>query len=339
MSHRNARYSGCPTCKFLHIRQSLKYTMNDIINECKNNDYDLPLLNQTYNVDTTKLNFKCKKHDTTYYQKISDHLQGKTGCKKCVFEKKHSSGVKTTMESMLEYCKQHNYDLPLPNQVYTNNTTKYQYRCPIHDLVYEQTWAKHRVGQGCPKCRYIKIAKARRLNINDVYEECKRNSYDLPVIDQKYCHSSIPIKFICKKHGIYLQAWDNHKQGSGCPECANKIAQSSGERFIRDYLIDNGISFEEQKKFPDLKDKNPLSYDFYLPDYNLLIEYNGKQHYQPVAHFGGEKVFKIQQYHDKLKADYAKDNDYNLIEISCKYNTPSRIAKYLSDKLKKLNNN
>lgn len=60
---------------------------------------------------------------------------------------------------------------------------------------------------------------------------------------------------------------------------------------------------------------NPLSYDFYLSKYNLLIEYQGRQHKELVEAFGGEEYFKIQQEHDKRKRQYAKDHNIKLLEI------------------------
>ena len=59
----------------------------------------------------------------------------------------------------------------------------------------------------------------------------------------------------------------------------------------------------------------PLSYDFYLPNQNLLIECQGEQHYYPVDIYGGEEHFEIQQEHDRRKREYATANGYNLIEI------------------------
>ena len=58
-----------------------------------------------------------------------------------------------------------------------------------------------------------------------------------------------------------------------------------------------------------------LSYDFYLPDYNKLIEYQGKQHEYAVDWFGGEKQLEKQKAYDALKREYAKINGYDLIEI------------------------
>ena len=92
---------------------------------------------------------------------------------------------------------------------------------------------------------------------------------------------------------------------------------SSGEYYLITYLMSNNIKYEYQKRFDDCRgigDK-PLSYDFYLPYYNLLIEYQGMQHYEPVILFGGEEQFEIQQEHDRRKREYAKSNGYNLLEI------------------------
>ena len=59
-----------------------------------------------------------------------------------------------------------------------------------------------------------------------------------------------------------------------------------------------------------------MSYDFYLPEYNLLIEYQGQQHYEPVEHFGGEEKFRIQQERDKKKRKMAQEKNIELLEIS-----------------------
>lgn len=105
------------------------------------------------------------------------------------------------------------------------------------------------------------------------------------------------------------------KSGYGvCPFCNTN---SKGERAITKYLLERCIDFEPQKTFKQLiseKGRN-LSYDFYLPNYNLLIEYQGEQHYEPVELFGGEDMLVKQQERDKIKRQYAKNNKYYLLEI------------------------
>ena len=104
--------------------------------------------------------------------------------------------------------------------------------------------------------------------------------------------------------------------------------KSYGEYYISTYLLSNSINFEKQKKFSDLLGVGGgnLSYDFYLPNHNMLIECQGEQHERPIEYFGGEEQFAIQQEHDRRKREYAKDNGYKLLEISYKdYNNIENI--------------
>ena len=69
-------------------------------------------------------------------------------------------------------------------------------------------------------------------------------------------------------------------------------------------------------KFDNLKGVggNPLSYDFYLEDFNILIEYQGEFH-DGTARQQTEEQFKIQKEHDKRKKEYAISHNINLLEI------------------------
>ena len=95
-----------------------------------------------------------------------------------------------------------------------------------------------------------------------------------------------------------------------------------GERSIKHYLDDNNIQYDKPKRFNGLVGVGGklLSYDFYLPDYNLLIEYQGIQHEKP-RDFGGlseseaYKNFLKQQEHDMRKRVFAENNGYSLLEI------------------------
>ena len=59
-----------------------------------------------------------------------------------------------------------------------------------------------------------------------------------------------------------------------------------------------------------------LSYDFYIPKINLLIEYNGKQHYYKIKTWGGRKQFLIRKHHDWLKRKYAKDKKIPIVYLN-----------------------
>lgn len=108
---------------------------------------------------------------------------------------------------------------------------------------------------------------------------------------------------------------------------------SSGETTLEKILIENNIEYYREYSFPDLKgDYKELRFDFFLPKYNLLIELQGQQHYEPVLIFGGEDSFKKQQKYDNKKRNYCKDHNIKLLEISYKdYNIIS--LEYLKHKL------
>ena len=97
--------------------------------------------------------------------------------------------------------------------------------------------------------------------------------------------------------------------------CGCLARKSKGEDLIKQILKTLDINFVSQFRFYECRSKNPLIFDFYLSDYNCCIEYDGKQHFEPIDFFGGEEQFKIQQKNDKIKTEYCKENDIRLIRI------------------------
>lgn len=95
--------------------------------------------------------------------------------------------------------------------------------------------------------------------------------------------------------------------------CPCYTINSKGELKIKEVLDKYGIKYEQQKRLENIK-KAP--YDFYLPDFNLLIEFQGRQHYESVKVFGGEKQFANQQEIDKRKKQIAHEAGIELLEIS-----------------------
>jgi len=76
------------------------------------------------------------------------------------------------------------------------------------------------------------------------------------------------------------------------------------------------ISSLKEYKFDNCKNKNPLPFDFYLPEHNICIEFDGEQHFKSISYFGGEKGFKNTQKNDLIKTSYCKENNIKLIRIN-----------------------
>ena len=129
------------------------------------------------------------------------------------------------------------------------------------------------------------------------------------------------ITIICKTCGnIFRQLKSSHiGSESGCPNCL----ASSREKLIRNYLEDNGIPFLIHPRFYTLKWRAYLRPDFYLPEYNLILELNGTQHYLPWNIKGRSKNNGLDALRDTRIRDYKKHiyfrkNRYHLIKFSHK---------------------
>lgn len=112
----------------------------------------------------------------------------------------------------------------------------------------------------------------------------------------------------------------------GCPKCYQ--FKSRGEQKIRDFLDVHQIHYIPQKTFAPLN-KSKYRFDFYLPDFNLAIEYQGEQHYKETSFFRDD-LMAIQK-RDNIKRNYCKVNGIELLEI--KYTDLKKIDTILSSKL------
>lgn len=99
------------------------------------------------------------------------------------------------------------------------------------------------------------------------------------------------------------------------------MRQSKGEIKIYEILMESGLNFQEEYSFEGLNSPNgrPLRFDFAVFDddgrLDFLIEYQGRQHYEPSSKFGGKKAFYQQQYNDNTKRRFCRFHDIKLIEI------------------------
>lgn len=148
----------------------------------------------------------------------------------------------------------------------------------------------------------------RSNQLKDTFELPEEYEYVEPY---KGMHNKVLIRH--KKCGfIWAITPNNIKLRKGCPKCNKKT--SKGEQKIISWLEDNKISYESQ--YPLKIDEHTLFIDFYLPKYDLYIEYNGEQHYFPIKHFGGLGKLNLQKGNDNLKRSFLGDK---LLEIPYTY--------------------
>lgn len=149
-----------------------------------------------------------------------------------------------------------------------------------------------------------------------------------------YLDSQTPIDYKCNICGsVYKGKPYPLLHGEcGCKKCH----QSNGERIITLYLTENGYNFEAEKRFDDLRDRYPLRFDFYLPDYKIAIEYDGKQHFEPIAFYETQNAvdeFEGVKRRDAIKEKYCNENGIKLIRI--RYDVKD-IEEHLDEKLSEI---
>ena len=252
-----------------------------------------------------KIIIVCSKHNE-FNQTPNSHLNGQ-GCPKCGIEKRCTLKTKTISWFIGEANKIHGNKYDYSQFIYKKRKIKGIIICPIHGE-FEQTPDVHLDSHGCPKCSHpSKISTIEEFvqKANNI----QNSKYDYSLV--KYIGAHKKVIIICKKHGEFLQKPNSHLDGQGCPVCNN----SKGEENITQFLKENNINFEYQKSFDNCKNKHSLFFDFYLPEKNMLVEYDGEQHYHIFNHFGGKLKFENQKNNDKIKTEYAIKNNYKLLRI------------------------
>jgi hypothetical protein len=197
---------------------------------------------------------------------------------------------------------------------YKNSKTNLCIICPT-DGEFLQKPSDHLSGHGCPKC-----GGTTKLTTEEFITKANKvhdNKYDYRKVDYKNCDTEVIIG--CPIDGYFSQTPTNHLQGRGCPLCQI----SHGEKQIAKILDNKKIEYIKQKTFPDCinpKTKYKLKFDFDLSTkHNILIEFNGIQHYKSINYWHQDKnTLEDQQYRDRIKKQYALSHGYKFIVI--KYN-------------------
>lgn len=254
-----------------------------------------------------KVKIYCKKCNKYFYQMASSHLRG-TGCPTCSHK---ARGKKSVLSNATCLTKLENkfpnmfiYEMP---EDHTNHKCKIT--CKKCGKTFERYYSTHLRSNGCPFCNDVKITweefltRARKIHGKN-YEYDKENFEN---------RKGDKIRIYCKRcKRWFIQNFHSHLNDKGCPKCC----ESKGERAISLFLEEHNIKYEAQKRFNDCKDKKPLPFDFYLPDYNICIEYQGQQHYMPIERFGGFNEYINRLRKDNIKRNYCNSKKIILICIS-----------------------
>lgn len=277
------------------------------------------------------MDYLCSKHGK---QSISyGNLKFGRGCRQCGNES-IASKLKLSINKVRDAFESSGYQLI--ETKYLNNHQLLRYLCPKHG---EQKISYNNLqgGAGCPKCANEATAERIRLSFETV--KSLFDEYGYTLLSTEYIGAREHLDYLCPKHGKQCITYNDLQQGRRCPQCS----ASKGEQAIQEYLDTRSITYASEYTFADLEYKGKLRFDFCIfgndgKTITYLIEYQGKQHYEPVDFAGrgkewAEEQFKLNQIKDQLKIDYCKLHNIPLLTI--KYSEFSLLEEILSNALAK----
>lgn len=298
--------------KLPHLFRNNPFVIDNIKNYLKINNIGLTILSKDYIDCRQKLEFICEKHKDkgVQYKTLASITDDKQYCRYCGIEKRGEK-YRISDEVIQKRCDELN--LIYVGRYVKNQETWVRFKCKIHldKGIQDIGWYHLKTcAVGCAYCT------GRYKTTEDFIKEMNEINSDIEIIGE-YTGSENLVKCRCKICG---HEWNpigrSLRNGQGCPACTS----SKGEIKVKHFLDNYGVKYITQKTFDDCIYKEKLRFDFYLPDYNMLIEYDGEQHFKPVdfANKGiawANKIFEYNQIKDKIKNNYCENNNIKLVRI------------------------
>lgn len=320
------------SCRSCGAKKSAQNTLKErrdrhyksVVDFCNNNGYTLITKKEDIKNNQSVIQYICKEHGLQETKLVSI-LQGKL-CYKCsreiAIKKKYATTLSQRQDKhyddILKIAKENDYIILTPKEDIVNNSTIIHYVCKKHG---EKTARLYNFvsGKKCPDCFRDMQSIAYRTDCDIVESEIASFGGVLLNKEDYKNQTEKNLEILCPEchENIILTSRRNFLQHEGqvCDCCVLK--GSRGERRIMQVLDNNNVNYEQGKWFDDCRDVNPLPFDFYLPDYNTIIEFDGEQHFKDRGYKIGifSDSLEYTQKHDKIKNDYCKQNGIELIRI------------------------
>ncbi|ASU00093.1 homing endonuclease [Bacillus phage PBS1] len=290
-------------------RKSNEEFMNEVI-ELVGEEYTFL---EKYVRSLTKIKVKHNICNNIYMVTPNDFLNGGKRCPKCTVQKMADRSRMTNEEFINRVKKVTKNDYTfLEKYNGTNNNLKV-----IHNICgYKYCVSPNNFlngGKRCPKC----ANNIKRTNKEFVNEISKLVGEEYTFLDE-YINTDTPIKIIHNicGHKYKTSPKEFIHRNSRCPKCNFLNNESFFSKVIKKTLNELNIYFIQEYSIRELgKGKK---FDFYIPSLNLLIEYDGSQHFH--QKFNDKNGFLSQIKRDQEKNDFIKNSEYTLIRISYKIN-------------------
>lgn len=317
-----------PKCKSIKISNiEKKESFNKYIDFCKINNYT-PLTNfENFKGLRGQVQYNCKRHGLQT-SLLSSVLYNNAKCRECSWDNL-SKERRKDLDELIFLINQKDCEILNPKDYINMNEKNLIIRHKKCGNVAITSLANfERSKYGCTSCSNQILSESKKFSYEYVKTiiESKNNN---KLISKVYDGSNGLLKIECGSCGnpfkSSLSNYESHNLTGKCPDCN---CNSYGEYLMSLILDKYKISYIRQKTFDECRDKKLMPFDFYLPDYNLCIEYDGEGHYEPC--FGEDSYLKT-LLHDSMKNWHCKWNNIDILHIP--YWERNNLEKILIEKL------
>ena len=316
----------------------------DKIKKMQGDDYDY-----TYSHITKRkhgiVRLTCKKCGAIIWVDVEIAASKKIKCYECKEQEEILQRIEDAKNRFLEKLKEQRPDID-PNTIEYQDSNNVIFTCSIcgnkHTTI-SRDLIERNLNCTCPKCSAKRVGEKSKSNLEE-FKKKLDGIYGPETFDYSkavYKGSMKPITLIDTETGLEFTTIPNKiLMGRGY---SVRHKNSLGERLVQKCLVELGIKFESEVRKDGVFEGHYVRIDFILPDLNVWIEYNGKQHYQCCPEFLrlsedlAEEKFKIQQERDEAIRVYCREQGITLIEIPYTLSTYEQIKKYINDSIQTKN--
>ena len=332
---------GCPNCC-----KTRKLTENEIIEKikelCEEKNYSFLGFNGEFNGISTKLLLKCnicgKEWGTTTFINLrqrgrKSHTCGKNNplfTNNNLNEERAIKRIKRVLENTsLEFIS---FD---ENGYVGCNTSHVMLKCKKCGEINKYLFSYVVRNSACCKNCEGKGRYSDEFARKETENKCKLLNYSLlgfDTEDGRYHGKNTRLILKCNKCNHIWKSTTFASFRQNVIKCLGCVNSWKMEKEVESYLNKHSIKYVHDCRnhiLPWLKNKISLSLDFYLPDYNVGIECQGRQHFEPVSSFGGDEVFQATIERDKKKLQLCKENGVKLLY----YDSEHKHTEFLGEKV------
>jgi len=297
--------------------------LNKIHNRCIEKNYTFcGFVNDKYENNKSKLVLQCNKDSYKWQPTYTSFIDNKTGCPKCYGKIKKSKDE--MMLDILNTCSKKGYRFIEFMGKELNSKSKFSVQCLKDYHIWQPSYNNFIIkNSGCPVCGDT-LMRTEESAMEIIIKTCNNKNYTFDgFVGNYYSGAKVKLNLKCNHCNCeWMPAYYNFiHNNSGCPNCR----KSKGELIIAEYLKERNIEFFQQKTFKECKDKRLLRFDFYLPLYNMCIEFDGSQHFISKKVWGGDNHLKIIKIHDDAKNMFCIENNISLLRINYKENVINKL--------------